>query len=103
MIRHCVFLNLSDQADPNELAEVLTGLSQVCDRLPGASNFVSGPNRDFENKTPDYPMGFTVDFADPAALDMYAADPEHQAFGARLVALCRGGADGITVFDIDYD
>ena len=102
MIRHCVFMNLSDEADPNELADVLTGLAAVTDRLPGASDFVSGPNRDFENKTPDFPMGFTIDFADEAALAAYAADEAHKALGARLVALCRGGADGITVYDLDH-
>lgn len=102
MIRHCVFLNLRADADPNALADVLTGLAAVTDRLPGASDFISGPNRDFEDKSPDFPMGFTIDFTDADALHAYAADPEHQALGARLVAQCQGGAEGITVFDLDH-
>lgn len=102
MIRHCVFLNLRADADPNELADVLTGLAAVTDRLPGASGFISGPNRDFEDKSPDFPMGFTIDFTDADVLHAYAADPEHQALGARLVAQCQGGAEGITVFDLDH-
>ena len=43
MIRHCVFLNLRNDADPGELAEVLTGLAAVTTRLLGASGFTSGP------------------------------------------------------------
>lgn len=102
MIRHCVFMALRDDADPNELADILIGLAAVAERLPGASGFVSGPNCDFEDKTPDFPLGFTLDFTDQTALETYACDPEHQALGARLVAQCKGGAEGITVFDLDY-
>ncbi len=101
MIRHCVVLNLRAGANPGELAEVMYDLEQVCDRLDGATGFLHGPNRDFEGKSPDYPYGFTIDFTDGAALERYAVDPAHKACGARLVAMCEGGKDGITVFDLE--
>ena len=41
-----------------------------------------------------------ADIRDRAALDRYAADPGHRALGGRLVALCRDGAKGILVSDI---
>ena len=47
--------------------------------------------------------GFTIDFADWAALAIYAADPDHQAFGGQLVAHAQGGIDGILVFDLRVD
>ncbi|KIC51997.1 Dabb family protein [Tateyamaria sp. ANG-S1] len=101
MIRHCVFLRLAPKADSAELDKVMLGLADVVQRLPGCSGFRAGPNRDYEGKTPEYPYGFTLDAIDAEALATYAVDPEHQELGARLVALCEGGADGITVFDID--
>ena len=101
MIRHCVFLTLRPDHDPAELEAVYAGLAELCERLDGASGFVSGRNVDFEGKSPDYPSGFTVDFVDEAALRTYADHPEHQALGARLCGCCVGGYAGVTVFDLD--
>lgn len=96
MIRHIVLLNLRGDHDAAELTAVMTGLGQL--EMHG---FEHGPNRDFEGKTPNYPYGFICTFVDAPALALYADDPKHQALGARLVALCVGGADGILVMDLD--
>lgn len=101
MIRHCVFLRLAPKADTAELDKIMLGLEDVVRRLDGCSGFRAGPNRDYEGKSPDYPYGFTLDAENAKALAAYAVDPEHQELGARLVALCEGGAAGILVFDID--
>ncbi len=98
MIRHVVMLRLVDGYDPGELSAVMSGLAAL--DLPDFVGFEHGPNRDLENKTPDYPYGFVCSFADEVALQAYAADLGHQALGARLVALC-GGGDGIMVMDLD--
>lgn len=99
MIRHIVMLRLKDGYDPVELLAVLTGLATL--DLPGLVGFEHGPNRDFEGKSQDYPYGFVCSFTDQAALQLYAGDAQHRALGARLVALCEGGADGIMVVDLD--
>ncbi len=101
MIRHCVMLRLPDDFDRDELEAIVLGLADLVRRLPGAHGFTPGPNRDFENKTADFPFGLTIDFDDPDALSRYAAHPDHVALGARLVAMCDGGSDGISVFDIE--
>ena len=101
MIRHCVMLHLRDGVDAGDLAPVMAGLSDLVARLDGCSGFCAGPNRDFEGKTPDYAYGFMIDARDAAALAGYAAHPDHKALGARLVALCDGGGDGIRVYDIE--
>lgn len=101
MIRHCVFLKLKPEADSAELDKIMLDLEDLVRRLAGCSEFRAGPNRDYEGKTPEYPYGFTLDAENAEALAAYAVNPEHQALGARLVALCQGGGDGITVFDID--
>lgn len=97
MIRHIVMLGLPNGHDRAALASVMDGLAAL--DLTGFDGFAHGPNIDLENKTPDYPYGFVCTFADEDALRTYAADPSHQALGARLVALC-GGGDKIMVMDI---
>ncbi|MCA1774926.1 MAG: Dabb family protein [Loktanella sp.] len=100
MIRHVVMLRLNN-APGDALAQVMQGLDDLKADLPGLTDFQHGPNIDAEGKSPDFPYGFICTFDDRAALDTYAADPRHRALGARLVALCAGGGDGIMVYDID--
>lgn len=98
MIRHIVMLNLPAGYDVDALAGIMDGLADL--DLTGFDRFEHGPNRDLENRTPDYPYGFICTFADLAALQRYAADPAHQALGSRLVTLC-GGGERIMVMDLD--
>jgi hypothetical protein len=101
MIRHCVMLRLRRDHDPAELRAVMRGLGTLVGRIDGFEGFSHGPNLDAEGKSPDYPHGFICDLADRDALDRYAADAGHRALGARLVALCAGGAAGIVVYDLE--
>ena len=97
MIQHIVMLNLADDGD---LPSVMEGLGTLVGQIDGFMGFDHGPNIDVEGKSPDFPYGFVCQFRDRAALDEYAADPRHQAYGQRLVAMCRGGAEGIMVIDL---
>ena len=101
MIRHCVMLRLAVDVQSKELRDVMQGLAELVARLDGCSGFWAGENRDLEGKSPDYPYGFTLDARDAAALAAYADHADHKALGARLVAMCKGGGDGILVFDIE--
>ncbi len=94
-------LRLRPDHDAVELAAVMGGLSAVAERMPGCGGFFHGPNRDFEAKSPSYLYGFTLDFAAEADLQRYASDETHQQLGARLVALCVDGAEGVLVFDLE--
>lgn len=98
MIQHVVMLNLLAEHDSRELQDVMSGLAAL--EIEGFKAFQHGPNHDFERKSQDFPYGFICTFADEAALERYANDPDHQALGARLVAMCVGGADGIMVMDL---
>jgi len=100
MILHAVYLSLAPGADMDELAAVMAGLSDLKGKIEGLIAFDHGPNIDVEGKSPEAPYGFLATFTDAAALAQYAADPRHQALGARLVALC-AGSDGIKVYDIE--
>lgn len=99
MIDHIVMLSL--KAPPDEaLSAAMKDLADLTEAIDGFAAFTHGPNIDAEGKSPDYPYGFICQFQDRAALDRYAADPRHQAIGARLVAMCKGGAEGIMVYDL---
>lgn len=102
MIDHVVMLGLRDEADLSACRDVMQGLERLVGDSPGFLGLTHGVNIDMEGKSPDYPYGFIARFEDKTALARYAADPRHQALGAQLVALC-GGADGITVYDIERD
>ena len=79
----------------------MAGLAALGAAMDGFDRFTHGPNRDYEGKSADYPYGFVCEFSDPAALQVYANDPRHRALGARLVAMCQGGGDGIMVIDLE--
>lgn len=102
MIHHAVYLSLSGNADPSELAEVMTSLAELVGQIEGFTAFNCGQNIDLEQKSPEAQYGFHATYTDRAALARYADDPRHQALGARLVALC-GGADKIKVYDIEIE
>jgi len=103
MIAHCVMLRLAKGHDAAELSDVMAGLRALVGRIEGYDGVHGGANIDAEGKSPDVGAGFVCHFRDRAALDRYAADPRHRALGARLVALCDGGAAGIVVYDIEGD
>lgn len=100
MIRHIVLLALHDDHDTAELAQIMDELGGLVGHLPGFTSFEHGPNRDFENKSAQYPYGFIGTFTDADALNTYANDAQHSALGTRLVTLCKGGGDGIMVVDL---
>jgi hypothetical protein len=94
-------MRLASGADTDRLEQVLADLRNFVDGLHGCSGFHHGPNRDFENKSPGFAIGFTLDAQDAEALAAYAVHPTHRKIGAELVGFCEGGADGIIVFDIE--
>lgn len=98
MIQHIVALSLVDGFDRGELILVMNGLSRL--EIDGFLHFSHGENLDFEGKSEQFDYGFVCSFSHEAAVKEYAADETHQALGARLVAMCRGGVDGIFVMDL---
>lgn len=101
VIVHCVFCQFRADVPGARRREILFALERFAMRLDGVLGFAFGPNRDFENKSPEYTDGFVVRFASVEALNTYAAHPTHVDLGAQLCDLCQGGGDGIVVFDIE--
>jgi Stress responsive A/B Barrel Domain len=101
LIRHIVLARFRHDVAASEIAAVFDDLRRLRQHLPGMLAFHAGPNTSHEGRNRGYSHAFTVDFADAAALAAYDADPAHKAAGARLVAACEGGLDGLLVIDID--
>lgn len=100
MLIHCVFCAIRPDANRADLAAVYDVFAGLVPVIDGMISFHAGPNRDFESKTPQFTDGFVIRFDSRAAHLAYDSHPLHKAAGARLVSLCSGGYDGITVFDL---
>lgn len=100
MILHCVFCRFRDDTGQADRLAILSDLERFSLTLEGVGGFDHGPNADFEGKSPGFTDGFVIRFKDRAALDTYASHPTHGLLGARLCEMCKGGADGIVVFDL---
>ena len=101
MLLHCVYLSLKPETEARELAELMSALSSLSDEIDGMGCVDHGPNRDFESKSEDFPYGFVIPFNNAEALARYAENPKHKRVAKGLIASCKGGADGIVVYDLE--
>lgn len=101
MIRHCVFCSFQTDVSEQERLEAVQSFRTLVGQITGLISIEAGPNKDIEQKSGEYSHGFIASFENEAALQDYASHPEHQRLGKELVDLCKGGADGVMVFDLD--
>lgn len=100
MIRHIVLVRFRPEVTHDTIAEILADLQAIEGKVPGLLSIASGRSESPEKIERGYMHGFTVDFADWAALEAYQQHPDHRRVGAALVAHAEGGLDGILVFDL---
>ena len=100
MIRHIVLIRFQPQVTAAQIAEIFAALPKLAAKLPGILAFAAGRSESPEQIERGYLHGFTIDFTGWDALQTYAEDPDHKAFGSQLVAHAVGGIDGILVFDL---
>lgn len=101
MLRHCVFVKYRPAATAADRAAIIADLAALRTKLPGMHAVHAGMNVSHEGLGKGFEEGFVIDFDDAAARDAYLVHPDHQAVGARIVALAAGGTDGLLVFDLD--
>ena len=99
MIRHIVLIRFKPDVTEARIAEIFAALPGLSAKL--GFTHAAGRSQSPEKIERGYLHGFTLDFADWAALQTYADDPGHKAFGGQLVAHAEGGIDGILVFDME--
>lgn len=100
MIKHIVLLDLPPEYDREELAEIMAGIDGLQDSIAGFTHFEHGLNKDFEGMSVNCAYAFICHFADEDTSQEYIIDPGHNAYGQRLVNICRGGVAGISVIDM---
>jgi Stress responsive A/B Barrel Domain len=100
MIRHIVLLKARAEVSETQITAIFADLHAIKAQLPGVLAIHSGRSESPEKIERGYLHGFTVDFADWAALSAYQDHPDHKRVGAALVAATQGGVDGILVFDL---
>jgi hypothetical protein len=101
MIRHTVLLKVHSDVTESEIADVFTALKNLESEIPGILSITAGKDNSPEGLRRGHTHGFTVDFDSAESRDAYLPHPAHQNVGARIVAICEGGVDGITVVDWD--
>ena len=100
MIRHLVALRFDAVISEDAKASLFTDLDAFQGLIDGVLDFQTR-----QNVSPEVSVAhgfqdlFWFDFRDEAVRDQYLAHPKHIAIGARLVAACEGGMDGVTVLD----
>ena len=100
MIRHIVLIRFAPSVPESAIATLFADLRRIRQAVPGVLDIRAGRSESPEQIERGYRHGFTVDFADWAALAAYQAHPDHLRLGAGLVAAAQGGLDGILVFDL---
>lgn len=102
MIRHMVALRFKPEikkADIDAVADELAGLRQT---LGGIADYAFRDNVSPETEVVHgFNHMFWFDFETEAARDAYLVDPNHQAVGAKLVAMALDGPEGIFVCDVE--
>ena len=98
MIRHIVLIRFQPRVTEAEIAGLFAALPKLAAKF--GFTYAAGRSESPEKIERGYMHGFTIDFADWAALAAYAEDPDHKAFGGSLVAHAAGGVAGILVFDL---
>lgn len=101
MIRHTVILKFRPEITAADRQALMDELSALRGHLSGILGF-----QVFENISVEDPVvhgfrhGFWFDFADVSARNAYLEDAAHRVAGARLVAACQGGTEGLVVIDV---
>lgn len=99
MIRHIVLIRFRADIVADEADRLLQSVHGLKNEIPGIVTVLSGPNSSPEGLGRGYSHGFTIDFLDEAARDVYLPHPAHQIVAQGLVAAADGGIDGVVVFD----
>ena len=101
MIRHIVLIRFRPEVSEPQIDGMFAAIPKLAAKLPGVLAFAFGRSESPEKIERGYRHGFTIDFTTWKALQTYADDPDHKAFGGQLVANALGGIDGLLVFDLE--
>jgi hypothetical protein len=96
-----VFLEFDESRSHEDAMKVLEGLVPIFRAIPGAGEYVYGPNVSPEGLQQVYGYAFSMDFDSVESRDLYLESADHQTFARDVIfpALKRG-TDSVAVLDI---
>ena len=88
MFRHMAILRFKPDAKPEDIKAYFEEFPNMMKRVPGVKKYLIGRNEGAGGEThvkkhsfaPNYDVGLTMEFDDPAGYLAYAESAEHQAF-----------------------
>ena len=101
MIRHIVLLKFRDDVIEERRQQIYAELRGLVGTIDGLLGAHFGPNVSPEGLSKGFADGFVMDLRDAESRDRYLAHPLHQAAGAKLVAACKDGLEGVLPFDLE--
>lgn len=100
VIRHMVFLKFQESVSGEDKHALFNDLEALKAVAPGILDFQVRANISPETAVVHgFNDLFWFDFIDEASRDAYLEHPDHKVVGARLVAACDGGLNGLLVAD----
>ncbi len=96
MIEHIVLFRWTQDAAPDDFAEVMEGLRGLQEQIPGIVDLTCG--EDFSGRAQGYTHGLVVRFTTRAALDAYGPHPAHQHVVQALINPIR---ESVLAFDFE--
>ena len=103
MIRHIVLMKCKPDASQQDIDDMFAALAALKERIPGILAFEGGKNNSPENINRGYTHGFTIDFADEKAREVYLPHPEHEKVKTTIQKVLDGSADCVLVVDVSIE
>jgi hypothetical protein len=97
MVRHVLLLQPKPDATAADIESSRAGLAGLVGVVPGLVDFHWGANFAAAERTDGFAYGFSMDFADRAALGAYGPHPAHKPVAAQV----RATFQKIIVFDFE--
>ena len=101
MILHIVLIRFQDDVSEARKQDIYGELRGLVGTIDGLVSARFGPNVSPEGLSKGFRDGFIMDLRDAESRDRYLAHPLHQLAGAKLVAACEGGLEGVLPFDME--
>jgi len=99
-IRHVVLFRFKKEASKQEIDDAFNVLFAVKDKIPGILSITAGHYESQEGLNKGFNYGFTMDFRDRSAVEIYDSHPEHQKVKEKFIKLLEGGLEGVIAGEI---
>jgi len=103
MIRHIVLMKCKPDASQQDIDDMFAALAALKEHIPGILAFEGGENNSPENISRGYTHGFTIDFADEQAREVYLPHPEHEKVKTKIQKVLDGSTDCVLVIDFPIE